>query len=36
MNANPVHHETSKHCDLADHFVREQVERDHLNYFCAY
>ena len=27
MNYNPVHHEANKHCDLADHFAREQVER---------
>lgn len=27
MNYNPVHHESNKHCDLADHFAREQVER---------
>ena len=27
MNHNPVQHEANKHCDLADHFAREQVER---------
>ena len=27
MNQNPVHHEANKHCDLADHYAREQVAR---------
>lgn len=30
MNHNPVHHESNKHCDLADHFARELVERKHI------
>ena len=24
MNHNPIHHEANKHCDLADHYAREQ------------
>ena len=27
MNHNPIHHEANKHCDLADHYAREQVLR---------
>ena len=27
MTYNPVMHDASKHVDLADHYVREQVER---------
>jgi len=27
MNYNPVHHEANKHCDLADHYTRELVDR---------
>jgi len=31
MSYNPVNRNASKHIDLADHYVREQVERDTIS-----
>ena len=30
MNYNPVRHEARKHCEIADHYAREQVERKYI------
>ena len=30
MNHNPVHHDANKHCEIADHYAREQVARKRI------